>query len=487
VEANEAVQRILRAHWKLITVAVILGLGAALFITRGETTMYAGTARVALGTKTPQSEAEAAALESGARGIVTSRARVAAALRSAKVLRNAQEVADKNVSLRVLGTSNIVQLSVKDENPQDARLLTNSLAEELQQTWVAIARGQSPEVQAGLDRRLSDMTEQIASLDAQIDAAGVPVRNTDPVRTLLARREDLSRQAASLQAQRDKVLSDQAVNAQASIISSASTPKHSEASGRSQELALGALLGLVVGVGLAAVVETVRPTLLGSRRVAQALGVAQLGRLARPPSEATPDAADVREVGTRIRLAASAADVNAVELVAAPPVDLRHLSVSLKACSPTTTAVEVAGANGQTAPASGELLADGAGHEAADGDILGQPAGHRGAQRGVSGTRVAMKAPERTTPVMPDLRVFGGIDGAASTASVGMVIVAPSRTTRDALQVLDDVRALTRSRVIGVVTYDREGVMSRLGRVWQSLRHASKGWRRSERSQDRGE
>jgi hypothetical protein len=68
-----------------------------------------------------------------------------------------------------------------------------------------------------------------------------------------------------------------------------------------------------------------------------------------------------------------------------------------------------------------------------------------------------------------------------------MVIVAPSRTTRDALQVLDDVRALTRSRVIGVVTYDREGVMSRLGRVWQSLRHASKGWRRSERSQDRGE
>ena len=48
MEANEAVQRILRAHWKLITVAVILGLGAALFITRGETTMYAGTARVAL-------------------------------------------------------------------------------------------------------------------------------------------------------------------------------------------------------------------------------------------------------------------------------------------------------------------------------------------------------------------------------------------------------------------------------------------------------
>src|SRR5258705_177882 len=82
------------------------------------------------------------------------------------------------------------------------------------------------------------------------------------------------------------------------------------------------------------------------------------------------------------------------------PVDLRDLSVSLKACSATTTAVELDGANGQTAPDSGEPLADGAGHETADGDILRQPAGHRGAQRGVSGTRVAVKAPERTAPVM---------------------------------------------------------------------------------------
>jgi len=105
VEANEAAQRILRAHWKLITVAVVLGLALALVVTRGETTMYAGTARVALGTKTPQSEAEAAALGSGARGIVTSRARVAAALSSANVRRNAQNVADANVSLHALGTS----------------------------------------------------------------------------------------------------------------------------------------------------------------------------------------------------------------------------------------------------------------------------------------------------------------------------------------------------------------------------------------------
>ena len=97
-----------------------------------------------------------------------------------------------------------------------------------------------------------------------------------------------------------------------------------------------------------------------------------------------------------------------------------------------------------------------------------------------------MKARDRTTPVMPDVRVFGGIEGAASPAGVGLVIVAPSRTRRDALQVLDDVRALTRSRIIGVVTYDRERVMSRLGRALPSLRRASKRWRRSERSQDGG-
>jgi capsular polysaccharide biosynthesis protein len=484
VDTNEAAQRILRAHWKLITVAVVLGLALAFVVTTGKTTGYAGTARVALGTKTPQSEAEAAALESGARGIVTSRARVAAALSSANVRRNAQEVADKNVSLRVLGTSNIVQLSVQDKNPRDARLLTNSLAEELQQTWIGIGLGQSPQVRADLDRRLSALNEQIASLDTQIDAAGIPGRNADPARTLLARREDLSRQGAALQAERDRVVSDQAINAQASIISSASTPKRSEASGRLQELALGALLGLVVGVGLAALVETVRPTLLGSRRVAQAVGVAQLGTLARPPSGATPDAADVQEVGTRIRLAALAADLEAVELLAAPPVDLRHLSACLEARSPTMTAVEVEDTNGQTAPAPSEPLADDPEHEAAGREVLSQPAGRGRSRRRVSGTRVAAKARERTTPVMPEIRVFRGIEGAVSTAAVGMVIVAPSRTTRDALEVLDDVRAITRSRVIGVVTYDREGVMSRIRSFWPSVLKASKNRRRSERSQN---
>ena len=67
--------------------------------------------------------------------------------------------------------------------------------------------------------------------------------------------------------------------------------------------------------------------------------------------------------------------------------------------------------------------------------------------------------------------------------AVGMVLVAPSRTTRDALEVLDDVRAITRSRVIGVVTYDREGVMSRIRNFWPSVRKASKNRRRSDRSQ----
>ena len=59
------------------------------------------------------------ALESGARGIVTSRARVAAALSSANVRRNAQNVADANVSLHVLGTREaVVRL---DRRPGHAR------------------------------------------------------------------------------------------------------------------------------------------------------------------------------------------------------------------------------------------------------------------------------------------------------------------------------------------------------------------------------
>src|SRR5207245_11276599 len=74
-------------------------------------------------------------------------------------------------------------------------------------------------------------------------------------------------------------------------------------------LALGTLLGLLVGAGIAALLEAFRPTLVGSGAVARELQVPFLGELSRRPN-VIPEA-----VADRLRLAAIGAKVKVVALI----------------------------------------------------------------------------------------------------------------------------------------------------------------------------
>jgi len=95
-------------------------------------------------------------------------------------------------------------------------------------------------------------------------------------------------------------------------------------------LVLGALLGLVLGVGAAGLLETIRPTLVGSDALAQAFETPLLGSLASEPNEHAPDA--LSRITPRLFLAAEAAGVGTVDLVAADPdVDLSSLAHELDA------------------------------------------------------------------------------------------------------------------------------------------------------------
>jgi hypothetical protein len=239
VELNEAMQRIVRAHWYVIVLCVVAGIAIASAIQPGGS-RYAASTRVALGTTTPQTEAEAAAIASTARAIVTGRERVRDALGAAQLNRNATRVAENDVTVSQLGTSNVVAVTVTDRDPQAAAALANALGSELEQTWLAIGHGQTSQTVTDLNARLAALSTQIGTLDAQINATvDPPVKGTDPIRTLLARRDDLSRQATALESERDRLVSSDAQDVQASIVDSASVPGEAQPTDNAIRIALG--------------------------------------------------------------------------------------------------------------------------------------------------------------------------------------------------------------------------------------------------------
>jgi hypothetical protein len=91
-------------------------------------------------------------------------------------------------------------------------------------------------------------------------------------------------------------------------------------------IVLGALLGLILGIGAAGVAETLQPTLVGGDTLAGELDTALLGTLAGDTS-----AAEVTDVGARLRLAAEAADVRNVAMVTAGGVNGDGVAASLNA------------------------------------------------------------------------------------------------------------------------------------------------------------
>jgi uncharacterized protein involved in exopolysaccharide biosynthesis len=324
VESTDVLQRIVRLHWFVIVVFVVFGIGVGAVVGGSGTPDYSSSARVALGTTTPQTQDEANAIASVARAIVTSPTQARDAIGVARVQRDPVDVADHKVTVQSLGLSNVVELTVNDHDRTVARALANALATELERTWLAIGHGQSPQVVADLNNRLEVLNTKIGDLDAQINSTVAPANGTDPVRTLLARREDLARQAVALESERDRLVSQDAADVRAEIIDKARVPGSPDTSGQMQALVLGGIAGLIAGLGVAALLEAMSPSLLGARRIAAAAGTIVLGRMRRLPAS-TDAGGDLVETATRLGLAARSAGVDTVELVGAPPFDVSTL------------------------------------------------------------------------------------------------------------------------------------------------------------------
>lgn len=344
MQLSDIGRRIFREHSRLIAALVVAGLVAGLLlqVTQGKT--YTASARLVLDTADPESPSESKAIADTAKAIATSTAQVRAALAAAHLReRSAVEIARDRVSIQALGTSGVLQLSLTDPDRHAAAALTNALAERVIATRLAVSNGQLQQVLVRLQERIDGLNSKIAALDAQADASTSSSRRA----ALLQSRDLLIQQRSVAESERVSLLSTDATRPKAGIISRATIPTQADASHWLSDALLGAVLGLILGIGAAAAIETVRPTIAGSENLAETLGIPLIGVLQSVyPGERRPAVEDLKPLRARLQLAGDEAGARKIGLIATDAsIDLTDLATQLATPRSAPDSVEVSPVN----------------------------------------------------------------------------------------------------------------------------------------------
>jgi capsular polysaccharide biosynthesis protein len=287
VELNEAARRIFLQHWWLIAVGVIAGAAIGLVLA-GTSSSYRASARMVIDTQDPVLTSQSTAIGDTVRAIATSPSLIREARAAARASAGEPVQLNANdVSVATLGTSGVLSLSVTANSKAAAAALANALANEVIQTRLHIANGQTQSAQAQLTDRIDSLTKQIAGLDTAVaqvtrQLVGASGAKQAALQTRLAnlsqQRDLLTQQRGILQSEQASLISGTGDRPTPTVISAATAGRAQPTGASYGPMAvLGGLLGLVVALVLAALLEVIRPTLVGGESVARELGKPHLG------------------------------------------------------------------------------------------------------------------------------------------------------------------------------------------------------------------
>ena len=415
MDLDEAVRRLFLVHRKLILLCVVLGVIGGLAVTALRSNEYTAATRLTLGDAGTVEDAVSAA--DGAEAVVTSRAIVEAAVQVVGLDVDPLRVAKESISVKTLGSSDLVQLEVTDMRPDVASALANALAQELVDRWGDVGGGQSAGALFPLQDEIGGIRDDVAAADERIALLSIRIARGRPadVQSLEARRDALDRQRDGLEVQRlflesqlNRLLVDGARRSAPEVIDPAVPSARPDPKHELSTAALGGFLGFLVGICVAALVESVRPTIARPEAIADALGAPMLGKM-RP--DASGSAAEIRGPALKARLAARAVNAKTVELVTVgPPIALSRLAEAMEHFDPATEPgrPHVTGASGRLTVRRFEI------------------------------------DPAATTQS----------DGSDANSRSALVAVLPSKIKRSDLSELIDLRDMTSWPLVGVVSYD---------------------------------
>jgi hypothetical protein len=226
----------------------------------------------------------------------------------------------------------------------------------------------------------------------------------------------------------------------ATVIDQPGLPSRPESKAAVQKLGLAGLLGLVVGILIASIAETMRPTVPGARRVSRRLSVPALGQLSGADlnGERTPA---LGELALRCRLAAAHADLRTIALV---DIDGKRELGALAA--QLTQSLQASSADGGPSRSGLAGRANGSQHWDADNEPT---------LAGVSPS-VLVKARGAVTE-HPGLQVFplGQMAWVTGTAQVGIVVLSGPVARVSRITALEDLSRSSGWPIVGVVGVPR--------------------------------
>ena len=421
MDLTDAVRRVLFHHARLIGVFFLLGLLVAAAVATLGSSRYTSSARVMLVDPVSHEPEAIEGVADAAGAIVTSRGVVEEAIADVGVSRTAVAVRT-SILVEPLASSGALEISVTDGDPSVAAALTNALSRELVRRWpgssgntgAGFLAGRIDSIDTDLDRINAQMEELAAETDPQGEEADDRIRG-EQRRTLGMERAKLAQLRLALQTEMDSMLAQEASGIEPRIIDRAAPSTDPDPSHALPITALGMLIGGIVGIGAAASIESVRPTVVGAHSIADELGVPVLGRI---PSASEAESGQYARLARSLHLAAANSDADTVELVSVEP------SAEL---SPLVDVVEASASLGhprRRRTSSGELVVRpfGAGWPESNGDSNAE-------------------------------------------TSTALVAVLPDAVRRARLREVHDLRRLTTWPLIGIVTYPASGA-ARLGHAW---------------------
>ena len=307
MEIDEVAARLLRQYWLLLVICVAVPLVAISFVTSKQPAVYAASARIITGSVVPQSSAAADAVASQVEALATGRTAVAEALQSAGADRNLSNFIGNNIAVSGLGSSQVIDLTVTDRSPQVAQKVSKVLAAEVVGSINNVG-------QSGLRAALTANDQEIVRLSQRRAVMAGRAAAQPQNQQAQAQLAGLDQVIANFTGDRSRLLIQAGTLGLATVIDQPALPARPESKAAVQKLGLAGLLGLVAGILIASIAETVRPTVPGARRVSRRLSVPALGQLSGADlnGQSTPA---LGELALRCRLAAAHADLRTIALV----------------------------------------------------------------------------------------------------------------------------------------------------------------------------
>ncbi|WP_030169247.1 hypothetical protein [Spirillospora albida] len=437
MEIDEVAARVLRSYWALLLVMTVLPLALVGFWMQGkEPPAVAETRLQASGRATDAAAGDAGVsiVVSQVKAFATSRNLLVEVLDETGADRSPQKVA-KAIGVTGLGTSTVVELTVKDRDPAVATRLADTIGAAVVEEINESNQGTITRQIGALDKRIRELEKRLGPLARRAGAQPVPDIGA------ANERERVQAELTDLRSNRSDLRTQLSAAGTASVVQPAVL--RPEQNPMIMMAAIAGLVGLVGGILIAVVAEMVRPTVPGQRRVADRLGVPLLGRADGSPAE-------LADLGRRIRLAAKREGCARVTLVGAPgrlPADLVS-KIAAAVYGDTTKVVRTGGRDG--APSSNST-----GPEGRKSTSVVRAGGAAVAtQQAAEVATAAETASESTQPVpfraLCHVHAFEDIDPGADDA-VGVIVVAGPVTPVSGLAAVRDLVTASGWPLLGVI------------------------------------